>query len=110
MEFFSSVALYLTFFFFFFLHEQKRENAKDSSLSKHSNKHNTGYGIIAVDAKYGVDFQICPTTNVRVRINGHLCSDAISQLGRFICYNYERVSSECCERCLQVKNPSQVGK
>ncbi|KAH3877447.1 uncharacterized protein LOC127871461 [Dreissena polymorpha] len=51
----------------------------------------------------------CPVTGTRVTINGLSCHSAISQLGRYVCYNYERVSGDCCERCLQVKRPDKAG-
>ena len=54
-------------------------------------------------------FQSCAETNVLVTINGIPCRDAVSQLGNYVCYNYERVSTECCESCLAVKR-SATGK
>lgn len=51
----------------------------------------------------------CPMTNTRVTINGLTCHNAVAQLGPYVCYNYERVSTECCERCLQVKRPENLG-
>lgn len=55
------------------------------------------------------DDPTCPTLNMRVTINGLSCTDAIAQLGSFVCYNYERVTTECCERCLQVKRAERTG-
>lgn len=55
------------------------------------------------------DDPTCPVTNMRVTINGLSCSSAVAQLGNFVCYNYERVSTECCEICLQVKRSSRTG-
>ncbi|XP_060606693.1 uncharacterized protein LOC132758989 [Ruditapes philippinarum] len=51
----------------------------------------------------------CTAMNVRVTINGLSCTNAVAQLGPYVCYNYERVSTECCERCLQVKNSENTG-
>ncbi|KAL4224829.1 hypothetical protein ACF0H5_015525 [Mactra antiquata] len=53
----------------------------------------------------------CAGTNNRVTIfiNDLECQDAITQIGRYVCYNYERVSTACCERCLQVKQQDNVG-
>jgi len=51
----------------------------------------------------------CPSDNLRVTINGLPCANAVSQLGPYVCYNYERVSTECCERCLQVKRAEHQG-
>jgi len=53
--------------------------------------------------------QNCPETGTRVTINGQSCYEAVARIGRYVCYNYERVSSECCQRCLQVKRPDKVG-
>ncbi|KAK3102432.1 hypothetical protein FSP39_011342 [Pinctada imbricata] len=36
-------------------------------------------------------------------INGLPCNDAVDVIGHFICYQYERVSTECCRKCLSVK-------
>lgn len=51
----------------------------------------------------------CPVDSTRVLINNMDCTTAISTLGTFICYNYERVSRECCERCLPQKRAAHVG-
>ncbi|KAL3842565.1 hypothetical protein ACJMK2_020560 [Sinanodonta woodiana] len=51
----------------------------------------------------------CPTTESRVFINGMSCSTAVNTLGSFVCYNYERVSQECCQACLPLKQPYKTG-
>lgn len=51
----------------------------------------------------------CPTEPTPVFINNMGCSQAINTLGSFICYNYERVSRECCERCLSLKKADKTG-
>ncbi|XP_033753355.1 uncharacterized protein LOC117336811 [Pecten maximus] len=51
----------------------------------------------------------CPTSSYRVYINNMECSRAVDTLGSFICYNYERVSRDCCEKCLSIKRPSNIG-
>lgn len=51
----------------------------------------------------------CPTDSIQVYINNMGCTQAINTLGSFICYNYERVSQECCERCLSLKKSINTG-
>lgn len=51
----------------------------------------------------------CPSDTTNVYINNMGCTQAISALGSFICYNYERVSRECCERCLSLKKATNTG-
>ncbi|CAG2255319.1 unnamed protein product [Mytilus edulis] len=51
----------------------------------------------------------CPTDPTPVFINNMGCSQAINTLGSFICYNYERVSRDCCERCLSLKKTENTG-
>lgn len=53
--------------------------------------------------------QTCPNYNYRVYINSMECSQAVDSLGSFICYNYERVSRECCEKCLPLKRRHNQG-
>lgn len=51
----------------------------------------------------------CPETTHRVFINNMECTRAVDTLGSFICYNYERVSRDCCEKCLSIKRSSNAG-
>ncbi|XP_060068223.1 uncharacterized protein LOC132548378 [Ylistrum balloti] len=51
----------------------------------------------------------CPVSTYRVYINNMECTRAVDTLGSFICYNYERVSRDCCEKCLSIKRASNVG-
>lgn len=44
-----------------------------------------------------------------VYINGLRCNEAVRTLGKFICYTYERSSSDCCETCLAVKQSYNTG-
>ena len=52
----------------------------------------------------------CPAENFRrVYINNMECREAVDRIGHFICYQYERVSRECCQKCLAVKRPNNRG-
>ncbi|OWF40390.1 uncharacterized protein LOC110463887 [Mizuhopecten yessoensis] len=51
----------------------------------------------------------CPTSTYRVYINNMECTRAVDTLGSFICYNYERVSRDCCEKCLSIKRSNSRG-
>ncbi|XP_048728246.2 uncharacterized protein LOC125646127 [Ostrea edulis] len=52
----------------------------------------------------------CPAASgYDVYINGLRCNEAVRNLGKFICYTYERASRECCQTCLAVKQSYNTG-
>lgn len=74
-----------------------------STVTRYGSNSVPNTGIISDDPN-------CPaSSSYRVYINQMECSQAVDTLGSFICYNYERVSRACCEKCLSIKRSSNRG-